>query len=128
MLLKSLPFSDKCLLTCRSLSYTTAIRVLEEGLLAAGVYYDAYGRQAGTTDVAVSRVSRSRVSGVSATGAPLFSFRTADATPDEIAAAWSNLGKLYDQIHEHEVTLLKQNAVLYFADKTCLCLDWLKCL
>jgi hypothetical protein len=87
----------------RSLSYTTAIRVLEEGLLSAGVFFDAYSRAPAPEAAGGSKHSRGRSSTSSATGAPLVLFRCADATPAEIASAWSNLGRLYEKIRDGEV-------------------------
>lgn len=94
----------------RSLSFTTGIRVLEEGLLSAGVSFDVFsGSRTGVPEAAaaVSRVSgRGRPSTASASSAVTSSaatFRAAHASTEDVAAAWSQLARLYDAMSDGEV-------------------------
>lgn len=90
----------------RSLSYTTGIRALEEGLLSAGMFYDAFSKPPSSrveASLGASQAaSRGRTSLASAAAVPAV-IRSASATAEEVAAAWSNLGRLYDAINDNEV-------------------------
>jgi hypothetical protein len=106
----------------RSLSYTTGIRALEEGLLSAGMYYDAFSKPAASRVEASQAASRGRTSLASAAAAPVV-VRSASATAEEVTAAWSCLGRLYDAVNDNEVNLLRFVDVRPHDSKMCMCCD-----
>lgn len=87
------------------MSYTTGIRVLEEGLLSAGVAVDVFSEvpaaaAEGSRSAATGR-GRSSVSGAGAP--PPVQFRKADVGPEEVASAWSQLARLLRAAGDNEV-------------------------
>lgn len=94
----------------RSKSYTTGIRALEEGLLAAGTWFDAFtpGTGGGGTLSAPSTATtgRGRSSTGSTSAAQVLLYRAADASPSDISSAWNQLGQLFDAVKEGEVCLV----------------------
>ena len=106
----------------RSLSFTTGIRTLEEGLLAAGVWYDGFqDRSSGAAGGAGSSGApsaatggRGRISAASSVGMAPVVVRAADASAADIAAAWSQLGQLYDAVKDGEMlqSLVEQSSIV----------------